>query len=53
MRDANGKTVADLFPELFREEENNAQHTQYNADEIAELQAEMSAINAQLAMKNK
>lgn len=44
MRDPNGKTVADMFPMLFEEDED--EELPITAEDVAELQAEMDAINA-------
>jgi len=46
MRDPNGKTVADMFPMLFEDEE-DSDETQITEDEVAMLQAEMAAMNAE------
>ena len=44
MRDPKGKTVSDLFPSLFDDDED--QEPPITDDEIEMLQAEMDAINA-------
>lgn len=44
MRDPKGKTVKDLFPFLFEEDDDGSRHEITDA-EIAELQAEMDAWN--------
>ena len=43
MRDAKGKTVKDLFPFLFDDDEHDA--PDITDEEIAQLQAEMNAYN--------
>lgn len=46
MRDAKGKTVKDLFPEIFEDDEADTDGADtITDDEVAFLQAEMAAIN--------
>ena len=45
-RDPKGKTVADMFPMLFEDEE-DSDEPQITEDEVAMLQAEMAAMNAE------
>ena len=45
MRDPKGKTVKDLFPFLF-EEDDDSNRAEITDAEIAELQAEMDAWNS-------
>jgi hypothetical protein len=45
MRDPKGKTVADMFPEIF--EDDDEEETMLTADDISELQADMDAWNNQ------
>lgn len=46
MRDPKGRTVKDLFPQLFEsDDEGINDDSDYTDDEIAELQAEMEAMN--------
>ena len=47
MRDPKGKTVADMFPMLFEEDEDSENEPQITEDEVAMLQAEMAAMNAE------
>lgn len=44
MRDPKGTTVADMFPMLF--EDDGDEEPPISAEDVAELQAEMDAINA-------
>lgn len=44
MRDPQGKTVADMFPMLFDYDDDEPP---ISAEDVAELQAEMDALNAQ------
>lgn len=44
MRDPKGKTVVDMFPMLF--EDDGDEEPPISAEDVAELQAEMDAINA-------
>ena len=49
MRDAKGKTVKDLFPEIFEDDEADTGEAATITDEdVAFLQAEMAAINGEL-----
>ena len=43
-RDSHGKTVKDLFPMLF-EDDDEEEHEPISQEEIDELQAEMAAMN--------
>ena len=43
-RDSHGKTVKDLFPMLF-EDDDKEEHEPISQEEIDELQAEMAAMN--------
>lgn len=45
MRDPKGKTVADMFPMLFEEEDSD--EPQITEDDVAMLQAEMAAMNTE------
>ena len=45
MRDSQGKTVEDMFPMLFDNDDDD--EPPISAEEVAELQAEMDAINSQ------
>lgn len=45
-RDSHGKTVKDLFPMLF-EDDDEEKHEPISQEEIDELQAEMAAMNAE------
>jgi hypothetical protein len=45
MRDPKGKTVADMFPEIF--EDDDEEETMLSEDDISELQADMDAWNNQ------
>lgn len=47
MRDPKGKTVADMFPMLFEDDEDSENEPQITEDEVAMLQAEMAAMNAE------
>ena len=51
MRDSKGKTVVDMFPQLF-EDDNIASNPPLSDEEVKELQAEMDAINARI-LKNE
>jgi hypothetical protein len=46
MRDPKGKTVADMFPMIFDTDEEDDEPP-ITEEDVAELQAEMDAINAQ------
>ena len=50
MRDAKGKTVADMFPSLFEDDDEDYE-SPITDDEAAEMQANMRAMNE--AVKNK
>ena len=50
MRDAKGKTVADMFPSLFEDDDEDYEPP-ITDDEAAEMQANMRAMNE--AVKNK
>ena len=45
MRDPKGKTVEDMFPDIFYTEEENAE-TELTDEEIAELQGLVDDINS-------
>ena len=48
MRDPKGKTVADMFPMLFEEDDEEYENEpQITEEEVAMLQAEMAAMNAE------
>jgi hypothetical protein len=47
MRDPKGKTVADIFPQLFENNEDYDDEPPITEDEAAELQALMASMNAQ------
>lgn len=49
MRDPKGKTVADMFPMLFEDDEDSENEPQITEDEVAMLRAEMAAMNARNA----
>ena len=46
MRDPKGKTVADMFPMLFDDDDDDDDEPPVSEEDVAELQAEMDAINA-------
>ena len=47
MRDAKGKTVQDMFPMLFDEDDDDDEpYFPISDEEVAQLQEEMSALNA-------
>lgn len=46
MRDPKGKTVEDLFPALFEDDEQIPSSPALSQDEVTELQAMMAAMNA-------
>ena len=50
MRDPQGKTVADMFPMLFDNDDDDDEPPLIKED-VAELQAEMDAINSQTEEK--
>ena len=45
MRDPKGKTARDLFPAIFKDDDNNDEPVMLSDDDIAELQADMVAWN--------
>jgi hypothetical protein len=47
MRDPKGKTVADIFPQLFENDEDYDDEPPITEDEAAELQALMASMNQQ------
>ncbi len=47
MRDPKGKTVADMFPQIFEDDDDYEDEPPITDDEIAELQTLMADINAQ------
>ena len=49
MRDSKGKTVSDLFPSIFEDDEDYEEESPITPDEVQELQALMAAENARLA----
>lgn len=53
MRDPKGKTVADIFPMLFDDDEEYIEAPQITEDEVAMLQAEMAAMNRQNNVKTE
>ena len=50
MRDPQGKTVADMFPVLF-EDDDDYDEPPISAEEVAELQAVMDALNSKTDKK--
>lgn len=46
MRDPKGKTVEDLFPALFEDDEQMPSGPALTQDEVSELQAMMASMNA-------
>ena len=46
MRDPKGKTVADIFPQIFEDVDDEDQEPPMTDEEASELQAEMDAFNA-------
>ena len=46
MRDPKGKTVADMFPMIFDDDDDDDEPP-ISAEDVAEMQAVMSAISAQ------
>lgn len=48
MRDPKGKTARDLFPQIFKEDDDEKEPVMLSDDEIAELQADMAAWNEQV-----
>lgn len=53
MRDPKGKTVADMFPGLFEDDDDCDDDPPITEDEAAELQALMAEINAQNNQSDK
>ena len=53
MRDPNGKTVADLFPMLFEDDEEYIEVPPITEDDAAMLQAEMTEMNRQNNVKTE
>ena len=53
MRDPKGKTVKDLFPDLFVDDDEPKAHPQITEQEVQELQAEMDAWNWSNSPKKK
>lgn len=51
-RDTKGKTVADMFPMLFKDDEEYDDEPKITEEEVADLQAEMAAMNAELREKD-
>lgn len=47
MRDPKGKTVTDMFPQIFEDDDDCDDEPPITEDEAAELQALMDSINAQ------
>ena len=47
MRDPKGKTVADIFPQIFEDDDNYDDEPPISDDEAADLQALMERMNAQ------
>jgi hypothetical protein len=45
MRDPKGKTVADIFPQLFENDEDYDDEPPITDDEVADLQALMASMN--------
>ena len=51
-RGSDGKTAADIFPQVFEDDDDGAgSEPPISEDEVAELQEMMSAMNAQYAEK--
>ena len=46
MRDPKGKTVADMFPQIFEDDDDEDTEPPMTDEEASELQAEMDAFNA-------
>jgi hypothetical protein len=53
MRDPKGKTVADMFPMLFEDDEEYIEEPPITEDDVAMLQAEMAAMNRQNNVKTE
>jgi hypothetical protein len=47
MRDPRGKTVADMFPQIFEDDDDYDDEPPITEDEAADLQALMERMNAQ------
>jgi hypothetical protein len=47
MRDPKGKTVADMFPQIFEDDDDYDDEPPITEDEAADLQALMERMNAQ------
>lgn len=47
MRENKGKTVADLFPQLFDDDDEYEDTPQISEEDIADLQSLMSELNSQ------
>jgi hypothetical protein len=53
MRDPKGKTVADMFPMLFEDDEEYIEEPPITEDDVAMLQAEMAEMNRQNNVKTE
>jgi hypothetical protein len=47
MRDPKGKTVADMFPQIFEDDDDIDDEPPITDDEVADLQALMASMNQQ------
>jgi hypothetical protein len=47
MRDPKGKTVADMFPMLFEDDDDDYDEPPISEEEVADMQAFMDAFNSQ------
>jgi hypothetical protein len=47
MRDPKGKTVADMFPQIFEDDDDIDDEPPITDDEVADLQALMASMNHQ------
>lgn len=47
MRDPQGKTASDMFPQIFEDDDDYEGEPCITEDDISEMQAEMAAINSQ------
>jgi len=47
MRDPKGKTVTDMFPQIFEDDDDYEDEPPITEDEVAELQSLMASINNQ------
>jgi hypothetical protein len=47
MRDPKGKTVADMFPQIFEDDDDINDEPPITDDEVADLQALMASMNQQ------